>query len=136
MKFRSPLDFKCESSFYVDTRGVLRGEIMKTGSLLALLLVTLGLQAQDRATLTGTVTDQSGAAVPNASVRATYTATNRGSETKTSPDGVYTIPYLVAGVYNVEVTGAGFQSLKRQTIQVAVGERMNLLLQSTVGHPA
>src|SRR5207245_2653089 len=76
---------------------------------------------------------QSGAAVPNASVRAINTATNQGSDTKTPADGIYTIPYLVAGVYNVEVTAAGFQSLKRQAIQLAVGQRMNLPLQLTVG---
>src|SRR5260370_32785104 len=106
-----------------------KGRNMKIGSILALLLVCIGVQAQDRATLTGTVTDPSGSAIPNAAVKATNTATNQASDTKTSSDGIYTIPYLAPGVYNVEVTAAGFQGLKRQGIELAVGRKLNLALQ-------
>jgi len=106
---------------------------MKIRSLLALLLFSISLQAQDRATLTGTVTDPSGAAVPNAAVKATNTATNQASDTKTTSDGIYTIPYLAPGIYDVEVTAAGFQTLKRPAITLEVGQRLNLPLQMTVG---
>ncbi len=107
---------------------------MKTRSILVVLLFcALGLFAQDRATLTGTVTDPSGASVPAATVKATNAATNTASETKTTADGLYTIPYLIPGVYNVEVSAPGFQSLKRTDITLAVGARLNLPLQLTVG---
>jgi len=89
--------------------------------------------AQDRATLTGTVSDPSGAAIPGASVKATNTATNNISDTKTSTDGVYTIPFLTPGVYNIEVAAGGFQMLKREAITLAVGQRQVLNLQLTVG---
>ena len=107
---------------------------MKTRSILVVLLFcAFGLFAQDRATLTGTVTDPSGASVPAATVKATNTATNTASETKTTADGLYTIPYLIPGVYTVEVTAPGFQGLKREDITLAVGARLNLPLQLTVG---
>jgi len=101
--------------------------------IVALLLIAGGMYAQDRATLTGTVTDPSGAAIPNANVKATNTATNNVSETKTTSDGVYTIPYLAPGAYDVEVTCSGFQTLKRQGVVLEVGQRLNLPLQMTVG---
>jgi len=77
---------------------------MSIRSVLALLFVSCALFAQDRATLTGTVSDPSGAAIPGATVKATNTANNNVSETKTTTDGIYTIPYLLPGVYNIEVT--------------------------------
>ncbi len=58
------------------------------------------MAAQDfRATLSGLVTDPSGAAVPNATVKATNTATNESREVKSTSLGVYTIPYLNPGAY-------------------------------------
>jgi hypothetical protein len=101
--------------------------------IVALLLLAVGLYAQDQATLTGTVTDPSGSAIPNATVKAVNTATNNTSETKTTSDGIYTIPYLIPGVYNVEVTAAGFQILKRPAVTLAVAQRLNMNLQMTVG---
>jgi hypothetical protein len=101
--------------------------------IVAFLLLAFGLYAQDRATLTGTVTDPSGAVIPNATVKATLTATNATSETKTNADGAYTIPYLNPGVYDIEATANGFQALKRQAITLAVGQRLQMTLQLTVG---
>lgn len=103
-------------------------------SVIALLVLSAGLFAQEfRATLTGTVTDPSGAAIPNATVKAVNTAVNSTSETKTSNDGLYTIPLLQPGVYNIEITANGFQTLKREAITLAVGQRVNLPIRLTVG---
>ncbi len=105
-------------------------------AVLAVLIATLsaGLYAQEyRATLTGTVSDPSGASVPNATVKATNNATNSSSQTKTSADGVYTLPLLEPGQYRIEVTAPGFQTLNRAGITLAVGQRFNLALQLTVG---
>ena len=78
---------------------------MNRKSVIALLLLCTGLFAQDfRATLTGTVTDPSGAAVPSATVKTVHTGTNATKEAKTTGDGVFTIPYLDPGMYRVEVT--------------------------------
>ena len=74
------------------------------------LLIAAPLFSQtDRATITGTVADPSGAAIVNAVVSATNIDTNVKLETRTSADGVYTIPYLVLGTYRVAAEAAGFK---------------------------
>jgi hypothetical protein len=108
---------------------------MKTKSLL-LLLCAFGLFAQDRATLTGTVKDPSGASVPNATIKATNVDTNVAAEGKTTSDGIYTIPYLIPGVYNVEVSAAGFQTFRREQVTLSVSQRLDLPIQLTVGQAA
>jgi hypothetical protein len=103
-------------------------------SVLALALLTSSLSAQDfRATLTGIVTDPSGAAVPGATVKTINTGTNATKETKTSGDGVYTIPYLDPGLYTIEASSPGFQTLKRERITLEVAQKLNLPIQLTVG---
>ncbi len=62
----------------------------------------------DRATITGTVTDSSGAVVPSAAVTATETATKSVYTTTTNQNGVYSIPGLVVGVYTLTVSHPGF----------------------------
>src|SRR5215831_18846934 len=102
--------------------------------VLTLLLCCAAAFAQDfRATLTGAITDPSGAAVPSATVKATNTATNAAKEVKSTSDGVYTIPYLDPGVYDVEVSASGFQQLKRASLTLQVAQKLNLPLQMTVG---
>jgi hypothetical protein len=99
-----------------------------------LLLVAACASAQDfRATVTGLVTDPSGAAVPGATVRATNIANNAAKEVQSSAAGIYTIPYLDPGVYRIEVTMTGFQTLKRENITLEVSAKLNLPLQLTVG---
>ncbi len=102
-------------------------------SILALLIVSSALFAQEQGTITGVVTDPSGAAIPNATIKAINLANNQTSETKSATDGNFTIPYLAPGVYNVEATAPGFQSVKRQDIVLAVSQRLNLPLQLPVG---
>jgi hypothetical protein len=111
--------------------------MIRNCALALLLLSCTGLFAQDfRATLTGTVTDPSGAAVPNANIKAVNTATNIAKETKSTGNGVYTIPFLDPGLYNIEVTAAGFQTFKNQAVTLAVSQRMELPVRLTVGQAA
>src|SRR5207245_10534493 len=63
------------------------------------------------ATLIGTVTDSSGATVPNAVVTVTESQTGVSRKTNTTSDGVYTVPYLAPGVYPVEVELVGSKEL-------------------------
>lgn len=102
--------------------------------ILALLAFSAACYSQEfRATITGRVTDSSGASIANASVRAVNKATAIASNTKSAADGLYTLPFLEPGVYSVEVTLAGFQTLKRDNITLEVSQRLNLPLQMTVG---
>jgi hypothetical protein len=86
-----------------------------------------------RATLTGIITDSTGAAVPGAMVKVTNTNTNVVKEAQTTEFGVYTIPFLDPGVYNVEVIATGFQTLRRQNIVLRVADKVNLPLQMQLG---
>src|SRR4030095_10238814 len=66
------------------------------------------------ASVSGRVTDPSGAAVPGASVTARQTATNITADTVTDVSGRFRFPYLRVGAYEITVTLAGFQTVTRQ----------------------
>lgn len=108
---------------------------MNKRSLVLLLCVfSSALFAQDfRATLLGTVTDQTGAVVPNATVKSVNTATNETKVVQTDAQGVYTIPYLDPGNYDIQFSAAGFQALKREQITLLVAQKLNLNASLTIG---
>jgi hypothetical protein len=59
-------------------------------------------------TVTGTVTDVSGAKIPGAKVMVTNQGTNVSVSTVTTSTGEYNVPYLIAGTYKVQVSASGF----------------------------
>ena len=71
-----------------------------------------------RSTLTGKVTDPSGAVVPNVEVIATKVDTNSRFETKTNADGLYTIPFLQPGEYQLTAEANGFKKFVQSGIQI------------------
>lgn len=60
--------------------------------------------------IVGTVTDGTGALVPNAAVKVVQTETNLVRETTTDSEGGYKVTTLPAGIYNVTVSGTGFST--------------------------
>ncbi|HPT25167.1 MAG TPA: carboxypeptidase-like regulatory domain-containing protein, partial [Bryobacteraceae bacterium] len=60
------------------------------------------------ATMTGTITDPTGAVVPSAKVVATNTATNLTYETQSNDAGLFNLVFLPAGPYSVTVELRGF----------------------------
>ncbi len=92
---------------------------------LAVALFSCVLQAQEfRSTLTGRITDPSGAAVPAAKVVATKTDTNTRFETVASTEGLYTIPLLPPGPYEVRVEAPGFKGYVQAGINVGSNARI------------
>ena len=78
----------------------------------ALLCAVTIISAQEsRATLIGRVTDPSGASIAGAVVRTTNLATNSLVASTTNESGSYEVPYLLPGVYRIEVETAGFQEV-------------------------
>src|SRR5690348_10039837 len=69
--------------------------------------------------IVGTVTDQSGAVVPDARVRALNPSTGESRETMTDSTGLYTIGNVVPGTYNLTATKAGFRALTRTGVPAA-----------------
>lgn len=96
------------------------------------VLFTLAARSQVvTATLTGIVTDPTGASVAGAKVKAVNTGTNLSREAVTDSAGVYTIPALSPGEYRLEVEQPGFkrQVLPGIVLQVAQEARVNVALQ-------
>ena len=83
-----------------------------TGFLLGQVIVT--------GKLSGTVTDQSGAVVPNAQVRVVNEATGVGINLTTNEAGIYSLAAVSAGDYTVEVTAQGFRKAVVRGIKVDV----------------
>src|SRR5256712_3087708 len=94
------------------------------------LLMSGPLRAQVAgATLSGTIADALGAAVPNATVSATNIATGVTASTTTNPVGAYTVPNLNAGDYQVSASASGFSTaLARLTLTVGQKQELNLAL--------
>src|SRR5579884_193518 len=93
--------------------------------------------AQDyRASITGVVTDPTGAVIPGAAVKATNTKTNNSTEVKTNKDGVYTISYLDPGTYTVDFTAPGFRAMRHENVVLQVNDRLNLPARLEIGKAA
>jgi hypothetical protein len=85
-----------------------------------LVYVSPGLAQSDRGGITGRVTDQAGAVIPDAKVTATNIETNEVREVATNSEGNYTIPQLPAATYTVKVEVAGFKTASVEDIKIAV----------------
>src|SRR5258708_5996545 len=85
------------------------------------------------ATLSGTITDQSGGVVPNASVAILNTATGEIRNVTTNADGIYSAPNLNPGTYSSTVTASGFSKLVQSGIVLSVGATQTLNLSMQVG---
>ncbi len=81
--------------------------------------------------LTGTITDRSGASIPNATVRISNPATGFDRTTTTDSDGVYRLTLLPPGSYTVTFEFKGFAKLTHEnvTIDVTETETLNTTLQ-------
>jgi hypothetical protein len=76
-----------------------------------LLLVPVGLHAQvDRGTITGRVTDTSGAVIPSVGVTATEVSTNAKYDTVSNGLGIYSLLNLPIGTYTVKYQKQGFKA--------------------------
>ena len=91
-----------------------------------------GFAQSDRGTITGTVTDPSGAAVARAKVIAVNTNTGASFETTSTSEGSYTLPELSAAPYKISVEAPGFKTTT-QTIQLPVQETIRVDFSLIVG---
>jgi hypothetical protein len=98
------------------------------------LLVASSLPAwAQEATILGTVTDQSGAAIPDVSVTVTNTDTGQSRQFKTNNVGQYVAPSLKIGHYTVQASGASFANAEQKDIALGVGDRRRIDFQLKVG---
>jgi Carboxypeptidase regulatory-like domain/TonB dependent receptor/TonB-dependent Receptor Plug Domain len=84
-------------------------------------------------TLSGTVTDQSGAVIPNTEISIKNVATGVTRTVTTDPAGFYTAPNLLPGTYEITATASGFATEVQKGITLTVGAQQVLNLAMQVG---
>jgi hypothetical protein len=100
-----------------------KSAILRIGAtaIVLALLVCAGHAQTFRGAISGTVTDPSGAVIPNAQVKATETATGLEHNTVTTTDGEFSFQDIPLGLYKVTVTAAGFPPYTVDKVDVAAG---------------
>ena len=102
--------------------------------LILLFLFSTLLSAQEyRATVLGAVSDSSGSIVPKASIVITNQETGVSSKTQANAEGVYQIPFLIPGIYMLDVTHSGFKTHRRGPLELHVDDRAKLDIVLEVG---
>jgi hypothetical protein len=102
------------------------GCLLTALTILGLLAAASGtLLAQSQATtgtIEGTVTDPSGAAVPNATVTVKNTNTGNQRAAKSNGDGHYSVPLLEVGGYEVSAVAPGFSTVVSRGFMLTLGK--------------
>jgi outer membrane receptor protein involved in Fe transport len=93
--------------------------------ILALFCGTFAFAQTETGQITGTISDPSGAVVPNTQVTLTNVGTGQARTATSSGSGQYAFTNLQPGVYEVSVEAQGFQAYKRR-VDVTVGSRNNV----------
>src|SRR6266849_5573178 len=108
--------------------------------ILAILVVfslAVDVNAQTfRGAINGTVTDPSGAVVPNAAVKATESATGIDHNTVTTSDGAFSLQDIPLGFYKVTVTASGFPVYTVDKVEVTAGTIYTLPVKLTMQQQA
>ena len=100
------------------------GACMKTArmAVCTAVLIVAGFAQSDRGTITGTISDPTGAVVPSAAITARNTETGTQYETVSTSTGNYTLAQLPAGLYTLEFSSQGFGKVIQQGIRVQVAQ--------------
>ena len=108
--------------------------VKRSSFLFAAIFVLFASQAlAQEATIVGTVTDPTGATVPNASITITNTDTGVSRSLPTNGDGQYVAPDLHIGHYLVRATATGFKGAEQKDLVLAVGDRTRVDFKLQVG---
>jgi Carboxypeptidase regulatory-like domain/TonB dependent receptor len=105
---------------------------MLTMLMLALLSGAAFAQTTGSGTITGTLTDPSGAVVPGAEVSIRETDTGIERKTATNQAGIYSAAFLKPGHYEVTVTKAGFAKVVRTDLTLQVGQILTVDFQAPI----
>ncbi len=107
--------------------------MIKRVLLLGLFIVFAAFSQSDRGTITGTVTDSTGAVIANAPVQAKNSQTGVVYSGATSNTGNYTISQLPAGSYELSTSAPGFKNYTRSGLVVEVAQILRADISLDVG---
>ena len=129
--FTFGLPFSCGS--YIGRR-------VRSGTAIAFLLATtaftsggLAFGQANSGEISGAITDQTGAALPSASVKVTNTETRLQRTVTSNETGLYNLPSIPPGNYSVVVTAQGFKTEERKNVELQVGQTARLDFAMQVG---
>jgi len=100
----------------------------------ATLLPSLARAQEFRATISGAVSDPSGAVVPNTAVIVTEVNTGAVSKTTSDAAGQYVVPFLAPGTYRIEAQAEGFQKILRNAVTLQAGDHPIINFALAVGN--
>lgn len=93
----------------------------------------LGNAQEFRSTISGRITDATGSPVPNVKVVATKIDTNTPFQTVAGSEGLYTIPLLPPGTYEISAEASGFKRYVQSGIEVASNVRIAVDIPLVIG---
>ncbi|HTF67289.1 MAG TPA: carboxypeptidase regulatory-like domain-containing protein [Edaphobacter sp.] len=105
-------------------------------SIALFFVVNLGAgsaSAQGFGTIVGTVTDSSGAVLPDADVRVVNEGTQLAREVKSNGQGYYVIPSLDPAIYTLTIQASGFSSFKKTGITLLADQSLTIGAPLTIG---
>src|SRR5215470_2570082 len=120
---------RCETRYHIAVQKRVPQELQKmkirpfVWTICLVLLLSPAILAQvTTGTITGAVTDPSGAAVPNAHVTATNVGTALSRSVESNGEGEYRIEFLPVGEYSVEISAPGFRKVVQKNIVLEVNQ--------------
>jgi len=108
-------------------------KILSIGAAVLLASAAVAIAQTSNASIVGTVTDPSGAAIPGATITVTNTATGISREVTTSEVGTYRVYPLNPGTYEVKASTAGFKTKIQPNVVLEVAAVLKLDFQLEVG---
>lgn len=112
------------------------GRMFGVSLLLCFCFAQLGFSQSQNGSISGQVTDNSGALVPQATVTLVSAERNISSVVKSDADGRYSFPNLQPGSYNLTVDAAGFKSYIQRGIQLLASQAVRIDASLQVGDAA
>ncbi len=103
-------------------------------SIAAAIVMVPAFAQEFRGTLSGVVTDSTGALIPGAKVVVTETHTGTKIDSASDSSGQYTVPFLAPGDYDIEVTKEGFKGALRKAVHVGSGDHPVIDVKLEVGN--
>ena len=98
-----------------------------------LLIPALTFGQSLNSSISGTVTDASGAVVPGAELTLTSVARQISAKSTSGSDGLYSFPNLVPGSYDLKVSAKGFKPLSQKNLAVSVSQNARVDVRLEVG---